>query len=188
MPLPRALRLHWLMPMTVVAIIVMGFVFTLPPGPLSDEGMILFMEGGCDWGDSNIFFFSKLGLLLAINFAFIVAWRHAVRSIADFATWSDSRCDTYYSHPNGSVGQMVVEMTAFGVLGLMVLRRWSGGPIRLMYGALVAWNGLHVALFYLWLTLFNHWTWAHTVGLTVSMLAVGVAILVSGQRGVSPAI
>jgi hypothetical protein len=36
--------------------------------------MVLFMEGGCDMGESNIFF-SKLGALLAVNVAFVAASR-----------------------------------------------------------------------------------------------------------------
>ncbi|HEV7238381.1 MAG TPA: hypothetical protein VGQ36_04005 [Thermoanaerobaculia bacterium] len=29
--------------------------------------MVLFMEGGCDFGQSNVFFHSKLGLLIALT-------------------------------------------------------------------------------------------------------------------------
>ena len=82
--LPRLLRLQWLVPLTVALVFVGGRFFTLPPGPLCDEGMILFMEGGCDFGDSNIYFFSKLGLLVSLNVAFVVAWFRGVSGVLGF--------------------------------------------------------------------------------------------------------
>jgi hypothetical protein len=45
--LPAVLWLPCLVLLTVVAAILMGTFLTLPPGPLCDEGMVLFMEGGC---------------------------------------------------------------------------------------------------------------------------------------------
>ena len=39
-----------LVPLTLVLDLLLGSCFTLPPGPLCDEGMVLFLEGGCDWG------------------------------------------------------------------------------------------------------------------------------------------
>jgi len=92
-------------------IAILGNGLTLPPGPLCDEGMILFMEGGCDWGESNVFFYSKLGLMLSLTYAFSVAWRRGVRDASGFAphlvlagvlayaTRSGAACDTYYSPP-----------------------------------------------------------------------------------------
>ncbi len=112
--LPRFLRVHWLVPGTVLLVAFLGLAFTLPAGPLCDEGMILFMEGGCDWGQSNNFFYSKLGTMAALASGFIVAWRarvkgllafvphYCVASLLAWATRSGERCDTYYSHPNGS--------------------------------------------------------------------------------------
>ena len=83
--LPRPLRLQWIVPLTLVLVVVLGRFFELPPGPLCDEGMILFMEGGCDFGWSNVFFFSKLGLLISLNAAFVVAWIGGVRHFLGFA-------------------------------------------------------------------------------------------------------
>lgn len=183
--LPRALRFHVLIPAIVVFIAVAGLVFTLPPGPLCDEGMVLFMEGGCDMGESNIFFFSKLGALIAVNFAFVVACRReSLRSysflphvlLLCWLGWyyrSGGRCDTYYSHPNGSIGQMALEIAAFGVLSLAVLPLVRGRALRWSIGALALWNATHIGLFYLWLSVTDHWTWAHTWLMCGSMLALG---------------
>jgi hypothetical protein len=137
--------------------------------------MVLFMEGGCDWGRSNEFFFSKLGLLLGINIAFCIAWRHHLRSFLGFVPHllvlamisvlyrSDPGCDRYYSHPNGSEGQMTVEAIAFALLGFALLHRFSESRLRsLVVPLLVLWNGFHVGVFYLGLVFTNHWTWLHT--------------------------
>src|SRR5262245_13610078 len=136
--LPRPLGLQWIVPGTFLFIVVTGLVFALPPGPLCDEGMVLFMEGGCDMGESNIFFFSKLGILTVMTLALVLAWRRRVGGFAPFLphflvaavlAWtyrSGGRCETYYSHPNGSIGQMVVEMAAFAAVGIMLLNRWAG--------------------------------------------------------------
>jgi hypothetical protein len=151
-------------------------------------------EGGCDWGESNIFFFSKLGLLLVINATFLVAWHKSIRGVARFAphlaaalvlaalTWSGGRCDTYYAHPNGSIGQMVIEAAAFAVLGMQLLRRWAGGATSLVVAVLAAWNAVHVVVFYAWLTIFSHWTWWHTWAVTGSLLFVGLCVSPSETR------
>ena len=70
--LPLMLQVWVLAPAVFLFTIVSGLLFALPPGPLSDEGMVLFMEGGCDWGKSNVFFFSKLCLLIALNLVFVM--------------------------------------------------------------------------------------------------------------------
>jgi hypothetical protein len=186
--LPFAIRLQWLLPATCLLVIFLGVTFTLPPGPLSDESMILFMEGGCDWGESNIFFFSKLGLLISINMAFTIAWRRSVRQGTAFAphflaaaaltflTWSGGRCDDYYVHPNGSIGQMVIEASAFAALGILILRKWAGSRSWMLAVVLVAWNAVHVLTFYVWLIAFDHWLWLHTVAVCLSLLAIGAAM------------
>ena len=181
--LPWPLRVWFLVPTVAALVIFMGMVFTLPPGPLCDEGMVLFMEGGCDWGNTNIFFFSKLGLLIGINAAFVVSCRSGVRSIRAFLPhllvlsvlsicfFSDTRCDTYYSHPNGSIGQMTVEAAAFAVLGISLVRFLAKHSSWLMTLLIMAlWNILHIALFYVGLIFTNHWTWLHTVWLAGTML------------------
>lgn len=183
--LPQALRFHVFIPAIVVFIGVTGLVFTLPPGPLCDEGMVLFMEGGCDMGESNIFFFSKLGAISSVSFAFVVASRRAPLRGYGFLPhmlllcwlgWyyrSGGICDTYYSHPNGSIGQMALEIAAFGMLGLAVLPLVRGRPLRWILGAMALWNAAHVGLFYAWLSVADHWTWAHTWLMCGSMLALG---------------
>jgi len=191
--LPRPLRIQWLVPGTVLLVAFLGLTFTLPPGPLCDEGMILFMEGGCDWGESNVFLYSKLGLLLALNSTFILAWRFGIKSMQAFlphigvalllawATRSGGYCDTYYSHPNGSVGQMVIEVAAYGLVGLAILRAWSGGPIGLMATAMIAWTAIYICAFYAALPLFPHWTWSHTFVVAGGMLLIGAAV--SSNKG-----
>jgi hypothetical protein len=145
--------------------------------------MILFMEGGCDFGPSNIFFFSKLGLLVSLNVAFVIAWLEGISGFLGFVphftvasglalvSWSGGRCDSYYDHPNGSIGQMVLELTAFAILGIIVLIRWQKGKRWHLALALVGWNLVHVSCFYAWLALFPHWTWAHTASLILSLVA-----------------
>jgi len=172
--LPWFVRVYVLVPATLMLVVVLGFGATLPPGPLCDEGMILFMEGGCDWGLSNIFFYSKLGLLLALNFAFAAClWRRPVRfrgfvphlAILLIQTWvmrSGEYCDTYYSHPNGSMGQMTLEIAAFAVLGISILWRWAFLAGVLGGAAAVLWNGSYWGAFYAFLAVTPHWTWAHT--------------------------
>lgn len=187
--LPWFLRVYVFVPATLVLVVLLGSVAPLPPGPLCDDGMILFMEGGCDWGLSNIFFHSKLGLLLAVNLAFAAClWRRPV-SFRGFVphlvilliqTWvmrSGEYCDTYYSHPNGSLGQMTLEVAAFAVLGLSILVSWA--PLTGILGVVAAflWNGAYWVAFYALLPVASHWTWAHTLG--VCSVLLGVAGIVA---------
>ena len=181
-----------LVPLTLVLDVLLGSCFTLPPGPLCDEGMVLFLEGGCDWAGSNIFFFSKISLLLTINLAFLVASRleplpprtfvpHLLLlAFLGLAARSGQECDTYYSHPNGSFGQMVLEAAAFAILGLALLPKVRAGSFAKVLVACALWNIAHVALFYLWLPLADHWTWWHTTFLCASLLAA--AAVVSARR------
>ena len=186
--LPRSLRVWLIIPGIAIFVIFTGLVFTLPPGPLCDEGMVLFMEGGCDWGESNVFFFSKLGLLLGINFAFVVAWLSGVRSIQGFLPHlvvlgvlavlplSDPKCDTYYGHPNGSIAQMNAEAAGFSVAGIALLRRFKTHPRRLLVPLILAWNGFHIGIFYLGLTFTHHWTWLHTAWVAVTLSLLGYCV------------
>lgn len=182
------LRVWAVMPATIVLVAVGGLVFTLPPGPLCDEGMILFMEGGCDWGASNIFFFSKLGLLLALNLVFSVAWRSRVSQAMAFlphllvlgclvvAEPSGGDCDTYYSHPNGSIGQMVLECMGFALVGMSILAHVGRRTWPRLFSILAFWNALYVGVFYAGLVFTNHWTWLHTVFIFSCLATVAVVI------------
>lgn len=187
-----------MVPVTLLLVIAGGTLFTLPPGPLCDEGMILFMEGGCDWGDSNIFFFCKLGLLVALNLCFVVAWWLGVRRVSGFlphlavlacltlANVSGGRCDTYYSHPNGRIGQMTLEALAFSTLGMALLRRVTRRTQPRLVAALLAWNGLHVVVFYSGLQFANHWTWAHTFFIVGVLGVVALLIAAAPEPALSP--
>ena len=133
------------------------------------------MEGGCDWGVSNEFFFSKLGLLLGINVVFIVAARYRIRNWRAFGphfivltaltawNYSDEYCRNYYSHPNGSIGQMTAELMAFAVLGIAIVTQMRIHRCLHLVLALLSWNVLHVGTFYVGLLFFDHWTWTHTL-------------------------
>ncbi|TQF11561.1 hypothetical protein FJV41_33545 [Myxococcus llanfairpwllgwyngyllgogerychwyrndrobwllllantysiliogogogochensis] len=166
-----------------------GLLLSLPPGPLCDEGMALFMEGGCDWGESNFFFYTKANLLLWMNVVLALSFRW--RAVA---TWqflphlavlvavgvgmrSDPNCDTYYDHPNGSLGQMATEAIAFALLGMALAWRFRGARHSTQLGLLVAWNGVHVAVFYAWLSVANHWEWRHTWYVAASLLTVGGLVM-----------
>jgi hypothetical protein len=188
---PALLRFYVLVPLTVVLVIVSGLLFSLPPGPLCDEGMVLFMEGGCDMGDSNVFFFSKLGALVMVSFALVFAAGRKRFPLSTFVPhlmllcwlgWqfrSGGRCDTYYSHPNGSIGQMALEIAAFAVLGLALLPFIRGRPLVAVVTAALAWNGFHIAAFYAWLRVTNHWTWEHTWLLVATLLAAAIGVALS---------
>jgi len=165
-----------------------GLHLTLPPGPLCDEGMILFMEGGCDWGESNIFFFCKVALLVTINAAFAIAWLTNVRSVRGFVphfvvltiftllNLSGGRCDTYYSHPNGSFGQMSFEAMAFAFAGIALVTTARSRSLVTMLLMLFAWNAFQVGVFYLGLTFTNHWTWTHSFFIALVLTLSGAAL------------
>lgn len=200
--LPRLLRVYSLVPLSALVVAILGLVFNLPPGPLCDEGMVLFMEGGCDWGLSNLFFFSKLGLLISLTAAFLVAWVRGVRGhysafvahflVAGVLVWKNRDggiCDTYYANPNGSLGQMVLEVASLAVVGIAVLglarcRRWWRGVLAVLACHLVA-----IVQFYLWLRAFDHWQWQHTWAIVATNLVVAVALsrlVVAIARGERP--
>jgi hypothetical protein len=191
--LPIVLRVWMVVPMTMLLVFIGAALFELPPGPLCDEGMVLFMEGGCDWGMSNIFFFCKAGLLVALNLVFIIAWIRRVESWRGFLphfgilavlaalNYSDEYCRNYYSHPNGSLGQMIVEAMAFAALGVALLRFRIRLPL-----VIVLWNAAHVAAFYLALLVANHWTWTHTFLIVVILGGLAAAISRTPSRNQSP--
>jgi len=185
--LPWFLRVWAFAPLTLALVIVLGFTFTLPPGPLCDEGMVLFMEGGCDYGGSNVFFFSKLGLLIAVNGALALAALSRRASALAFGPHlaalvalslvflTDSRCETYYSQPNGSLGQMTFEVAAFSFLGLGLVGWLQERPPRLLLVVLPLWNAVYVAVFYAWLAATPHWRWLHSALVVVSLIVAAVA-------------
>lgn len=187
-PLPLLLRLYVLLPFTFVMTNVTGLLFTLPPGPLCDEGMVLFLEGSCDWAGSNVFFFAKLNLLFTANLAFVVCLR---RREAPLRPWlphlvvlcclgwlmrSDPGCATYYGHPNGTEGQMVLEVAAFSALGIALLRPLAHRRRSVQLLAVLGWNAAHVGVFYLGLSVTDHWTWTHTALICSTLLAAALAV------------
>ena len=131
--------------------------------------------------------------LVAVNVAFVVTGRRAPPRSSAFLPhllllcwlgWYQSRggrCDTYYAHPNGSIGQMALEIAAFAVLGLALLPLVRGRSIRSIVGAMAAWNAVHVVVFHAWLEVTNHWTWAHTWLVCASLLAL-CALSVTASR------
>ena len=188
--LPRWLRVQWLAPITVLTAILGGILFSLPAGPLCDEGMILFMEGGCDFGPSNVFFHAKVSVLLVFTWALLFAARRRVSDVVAFVphfvvaaylAWahrSGGRCDTYYAQPNGSFGQMVLEVAAFTLLGLFALRLMAGRPWPRLIGGAALWHGTYVVSFYAWLLAYDHWTWSHSIAVagTLALFAVVMAL------------
>lgn len=188
------LRFEVLVPFTVLVCIVGGKLLTLPPGPLCDEGMVLFMEGGCDWGWSNVFFFAKVSLLVSANLAMVACWLRPPAAWGGFSVhfallgllgwvWrSGADCETYYSHPNGSLGQMILEMACFSIFGVALARAsvTASWPVR--GAALAAWNGFHVGMFYLFLNLLDHWTWGHTGLVAGSQLAAAAPLFLAVPR------
>ena len=182
------LRFESLVSFTILVFVAGGGFLTLPPGPLCDEGMVLFMEGGCDYGESNIFFFAKVSLLGTANLALFVAWKRSPDSWSGFLphlallglmAWvyrSGGHCDTYYSHPNGSIGQMTLEMACFAILGVALGRALAAARWRWRAAAAVAWNALHVGAFYLFLKVAAHWTWQHTGQLGGFMVAIALLL------------
>jgi hypothetical protein len=191
--LPRLLRVGLVVPFTLALVIFSGLTFTLPAGPLCDEGMVLFMEGSCDYGGSNIFFHSKLGLLIALNLVFVLAWRSNVREVDGFGlhvlvllgltllNLSESDCENYYGRPNGNTGQMLLEGSAFAGVGMAFLLP----PVRRSWPRLVAfvaaWNALHVAVFYAGLSFTDHWTWTHTFFICAVLGGCAGAVAMQGR-------
>lgn len=188
--LPVLLRLPMVAVETLGLVIVLGLGCTLPPGPLCDEGMWRFMEGGCDWGESNVFFHGKLGLLLVTNAVLAAGLflrrlqlraflpHAAALTLLAMAPWlSDAgKCETYYGHPNGNLARMVLEVAAFAGLGLAAL-----GPLRahraaLRVAGLLAVNAVNVALFQLALSVTPHWTWEHTALVVAGEVALALAL------------
>ncbi len=192
------LRFESIVPFTILVMIIGGNYLTLPPGPLCDEGMVLFMEGGCDYGLSNVFFFAKVSLLLTIQLAVVIAWRRPPQGWSGlslhfgllagmaFVLRRSEHCETYYSHPNGSLGQMIVELACFAALGVVMVRALPEASRTLRGLAFLAWNGLHVGLFYAFLLVWPHWTWNHSFAVGVSMLAIaGVISNISDRRHIA---
>lgn len=191
------LKLPVVAAVTVLVIIVSGLVFTLPPGPLCDEGMVWFMEGGCDWGGSNIFFFGKLGLVLVTNVVALTVGLSPARPRTAFLPHvgalvliaitllpGTDDCVEYYGHPNGNYSQLLIEQAAFALLivaSFGVVWRW---PKVWRVAGIAGLNLIHVALFYVWCEVMPHWTWLHTTLLSGSLFLLA---LVFGTRGAARA-
>lgn len=181
--LPTSMRAIQFGLMTFVTIVITGINLALPVGPLSDEGMVLFMEGGCDWGDSSLFFMSKLGVLVAINWCAIWSLRHRASNLNNFMMhfvfllvlgsfwWADTSCDNYYGHPQGNLGQMSLEAMSFGILLVLTLPTILKRTPKHQIFAIILMNLYHVAVFYFGLLFTDHWTWLHT-GITCFLLLV----------------
>lgn len=186
--MPFSLRFWKVVPLTAVGIIVFGMSLALPVGPLSDEGMILFMEGGCDWGNSNIFFFSKLGLLLSVNACFLIALREKFAdlnrlvphliflAVLSFIWWNDQSCDAFYGHPQGNLSQMVVEVGALALLMMAMLPRLIALSPSKQLASVCVLNLWYVAAFYFALKFFPHWSWSHSFLVSFFMLLSSVAV------------
>lgn len=193
--LPIALKLPVVATCCLGLAIFLGIVFPLPPGPLCDEGMLLFMEGGCDWGGSNLFFMAKVALMITTLVVGVAAGRlptldragflphlFALITIALLPGMSDGGvCETYYGHPNGNFAQMLIEQAALGGLVLAVVPLFSrrGLPQRILSVAGVML--ISVAVFYGWLQLTPHWTWLHTLLVAGSLLVVAAALEFRGR-------
>lgn len=188
--LPTPLRLPGLAVATVGVVTALGLGLTLPPGPLCDEGMWLFMEGGCDWGNSNVFFHTKLGLLLMTNAVLVAALvlrRVRLRGLlphvgllgvaALLPSLADAgSCETYYGHPNGNLAQMLIEVAAFALLGLAVV-----GPLRerapsVRVAGVLGLNAFNIALFHGALLVTPHWTWPHTALIVIPEVLIALVL------------
>jgi energy-converting hydrogenase Eha subunit C len=148
--------------------------------------MVLFMEGGCDYGVTNIFFFSKLGLIVWSNVGVILLLRRRkpqgwvglvpyflVLAVAALGTLFDSKCATYYDHPQGSTGQMVIEIAAWTFLGIALVKRLRHlFPLAKITG-LALWNGWYVLVFYAAFLVVPHWAWRHTWIIATVMVVLG---------------
>jgi len=75
---------------------------------------------------------------------------------------------------------MVVEVAGWAILGVSALLRWSGQSWRAFLIIFAGWCAAYVGAFYVWLPAFPHWTWAHTIAVTTTLL---LASLACGQRG-----
>jgi hypothetical protein len=192
--LPRSLQVIPFAAIVFMSLVFLGQSFAFPPGPLCDDGMVLFMEGGCDWGESNIFFMSKVALLISINWCAVWCLRHRISRKTTFAMhfllvailgsfwWTDTSCDQFYGHPQGNLGQLTVEMLSLAALMLLMLPRffslsWSGQLL-----ALLVINVWHVLSFYISLLAVNHASWWHTGLTSLITLAPMMGLIQSGKR------
>lgn len=190
--LPLPVRAWCLLPATFGAVFLAGKYWTLPPGPLCDEGMLLFLEGGCDWGRTNVFFWSRVGLLSAVTVALVavLAARRAaplafvphVAAVLLFAVadFDHGSCDTYYDHPNGCMAQSTVEILGWSVLGLVLASRFRGASRARQAAVVVAWWAAYLATFHGALAWASHWTWRH------SLLVTGVLVGLAGLASYPP--
>lgn len=182
--LPAPLKLHVVAGCCFTVAVLLGLFLPLEPGPLCDEGMILFMEGGCDWGETNLFFMPKLALLNTTIFVGVavggipkldrrglIPHLVALVFLATLPGVSDGgNCDTYYGHPNGNFAQMLIEQAALGALVLASAPLLWNRRMPVQFLTVIAVMLAAVGIFYAWLTVTPHWTWLHTVLVSVSWL------------------
>jgi len=62
--LPLWYRPWFILPISVVTLYILGMSLTLPPNMIDPRKYPAFMDGGSDWGGSNIFFYSRVVMLL----------------------------------------------------------------------------------------------------------------------------
>ena len=188
------LRFEALVPFTLGTWILTGFLLTLPPGPLCDEGMVLFMEGGCDYGLSNMFFFAKVSLLVTTHLGLLVSWlrpparwrgflpHFALLALLGWLHRQGGPCDTYYAQPNGSLGQMILEMAAFALLAIALGRATANAPWLWRLAALAGADLFHVGVFYAFLPMVPHWSWVHSALVSSALLLAAVAVWTGARR------
>ena len=195
--IPESLNVWRLVPLTFLGICIYGIGLALPVGPLSDDGMIFFMEGGCDWGNSSVFFFSKLGLLVAINAAMMFALRERFQQTSMFIPhfvaagalmavyWNDYSCGL----TQGNIAQMIAEISALAALMIVALPALISASAAKKLLVLCGINAWHVGAFQFALLYFPHWSWSHTSAVIVLTLLPAVfavqRTLVRGQALIS---
>lgn len=61
--LPVWYRLWLILPLSVIILYILGMCLTLPPNRIDPRKYPAFMDGGSDWGGSNIFFYTRVVML-----------------------------------------------------------------------------------------------------------------------------
>ena len=69
--LPLWYRAWLILPLAVVALYILGMCLTLPPNMIDPRKYPAFMDGGTDWGGSNIFFYTRVVMLLMGTLGFL---------------------------------------------------------------------------------------------------------------------
>jgi hypothetical protein len=61
--LPLWYRPWLILPLCIVALYILGMCLTLPPNMIDPRKYPAFMDGGTDWGGSNVFFYTRVVML-----------------------------------------------------------------------------------------------------------------------------